>query len=108
MAVAGAGGSACLPHILVARYGLPLEAAQRDADAILSQWIEQGLVVAGGGDPSPAFDASPAEIPHISPREKTQLYRFASLVVGLSADASIIWRLRRLSRICKSPTPSRT
>ena len=92
----GAGGSACLPHILVARYGLPLEAAQRDVDAILSQWIEQGLVVAGGGDPSPAFDASPAEIPHISPREKTQLYRFANLVVALSADASVLGRIAPL------------
>ncbi len=89
-----------LPHILVSRYGLPLEAAQRDVDAILSQWIEQGLVVVRSDDPNPAFDAPVAEITGINPCGKTELYRFANLVVALNAELSVLdWIAPLLSHL---------
>lgn len=92
-----AGDAACLPHILVSRYGLPLEAAQRDVGAILSQWIGQGLVIAGDDHgASPAVDAPARELAEIVPREATELYRFSNLVVGLSAEASVLGRIAPL------------
>jgi hypothetical protein len=91
-----AGDAACLPHILVSRYGLPLEAAQRDVDAILAQWIEQGLVVVGDDRPRPAIETPTAEITDISPSKKTEAYRFANLVVALSAQASLLGRIAPL------------
>jgi hypothetical protein len=81
----GAGG--CLSHILVSRYGLPLPVAQRDADAIVARWIDDGLVsiddpfrVSGRVDPTAA--SSP---PDVTPYRAFQHFRVGKLVFGVSA-----------------------
>jgi hypothetical protein len=80
-----------LTDVLVSRYGLPPQIAERDARAIVSQWVDNGLANFGDGrhDDSSGRDAPASEPSDVSPRGKMAFYRFASFVVGLSADASI-------------------
>jgi len=82
--------AARLTDVLVSRYGLPLEIAERDVSAIVSQWIDNGLAIFADGrhDNSSGRDMPASEPPAVGARGKISFYRFASLVVGLSADSS--------------------
>jgi len=86
-----AGDTASLPRILVSRYGVPWEVAKRDVDAIVSQWVDNGLVVVGSafGEDTTADVKLPSDALDISPRRASKFYRFGTRVFGVSAEATI-------------------
>ena len=84
-----AGAGDCLSHILASRYGLPMPVAQRDADAIVARWIDDGLVsmdeTLGESDRvDPTAALRPSDV---TPYRAYQYFRVGKLVFGVSADA---------------------
>lgn len=83
------GDASCLPAVLASRYGLSMDVAERDADAIVQQWIANGLLVEAG---------DPAVAPQIEQDSSSEFFgptifrrlRVGSLVFSIEAPVGLI------------------
>lgn len=86
----GRGDRSCLPFVLASRFGLPLDTAEQDVDAILAEWIANGLLteLARPSEASPRA-SMPRQTTEFDEPLTSSRFRIGDLVVDVRASAMI-------------------